>query len=87
MSVRRSAWSVYDIFECCDGERVFVGVVSDSLWLRFCEEFAFDDWANDPALANNNERVKQRDTLIPAITALFATCSTMMQSVLRPPRV
>ena len=35
MSVRRSAWSIYDIFTSAEGERIFVGVVSDSLWQRF----------------------------------------------------
>lgn len=73
MSVRRSAWSVYDIFNSAEGERVFVGVVSDSLWKRFCEEFGFQEWANDPELDSNNQRVQQRDTLIPQIQALFDT--------------
>ncbi len=75
MSVRRSAWSVYDIFSSGDGDRVFVGVVSDSLWKRFCAEFEFDDWAADRSLDGNNERVLQRDTLIPRIQALFDTLS------------
>ncbi len=73
MSVRRSAWSVYDIFTCKDGGRVFVGVVSDSLWQRFCEEFGFDEWAADESLAGNNARVLRRDTIIPVIQALFDT--------------
>jgi crotonobetainyl-CoA:carnitine CoA-transferase CaiB-like acyl-CoA transferase len=72
MSVRRSAWSVYDIFECKDGERIFVGVVSDSLWLRFCEEFEFSDFLADPSLAANNERVKARDRILPIVNAAFA---------------
>ncbi|MEM1110958.1 MAG: CaiB/BaiF CoA-transferase family protein [Pseudomonadota bacterium] len=72
MSVRRSAWSVYDIFETRDGERVFVGVVSDTLWKSFCEEFGFDDLAADETLASNNERVKQRDRVIPIVQTLFA---------------
>ncbi len=71
MSVRRSAWSVYDIFTSAEGERVFVGVVSDSLWQRFCEEFSLDDLAADQAYATNNERVKQREVLIPRLQALF----------------
>ena len=71
MTVRRSAWSVYDIFNAGDGGRVFVGVVSDSLWKRFCEEFGFDDWAANPELDTNNERVQHRDTLIPGIQARF----------------
>ncbi len=71
MTVRRSAWSVYDIFNAGDGGRVFVGVVSDSLWQRFCAEFGFDDWAANRDLDGNNERVKHRDELIPAIQARF----------------
>lgn len=73
MSVRRSAWSVYDIFASRDGEQVFVGVVSDSLWRRFCAEFALADFADDPAMHSNNDRVKRRDTIIPRVQAVFAT--------------
>ena len=73
MSVRRSAWSIYDIFTSADGERIFVGVVSDSLWQRFCAEFGFDEWSADSGLDTNNQRVQQRDLLIPAIQALFDT--------------
>ncbi|GGF60138.1 CaiB/BaiF CoA transferase family protein [Alteromonas lipolytica] len=73
MSVRRSAWSIYDIFHCQDDERVFVGVVSDTLWKKFCAEFELTDFLNDESLAANNDRVLQRDRLIPAINELFAT--------------
>ncbi|MEP5567548.1 MAG: CaiB/BaiF CoA-transferase family protein [Halioglobus sp.] len=73
MSVRRSAWSVYDIFNAGDGARIFVGVVSDSLWQRFCTEFGFREWAVDPELETNNQRVNHRDVLIPQIQSLFDT--------------
>ncbi|MCA0900839.1 CaiB/BaiF CoA transferase family protein [Microbulbifer agarilyticus] len=73
MSVRRSAWSVYDIFLSKENERVFVGVVSDTLWRAFCEEFDLDELANDPALSSNAGRVAARDRLIPQISALFAS--------------
>lgn len=72
MSVRESAWSVYDIFDTKDGERVFVGVVSDTLWKRFCEEFELKEFAEDISLAANNDRVKQRERIMPVITTLFA---------------
>lgn len=75
MSVRRSAWSVYDIFHSQEGERVFVGVVSDTLWKKFCEAFELDEFANDESLAANNDRVKQRDRIIPVITDMFASMS------------
>jgi crotonobetainyl-CoA:carnitine CoA-transferase CaiB-like acyl-CoA transferase len=73
MSVRRSAWSVYDIFHTGDGERIFVGVVSDSLWQRFCREFALDEFAADESLAANNDRVTQRERILPVIEGLFAS--------------
>ncbi len=73
MSVRSSAWSVYDIFSCRDGVPVFVGVVSDTLWQRFCEEFQLDDFAANREMDSNNQRVKLRDVIIPRLQALFAT--------------
>jgi len=71
MSVRRSAWSIYDIFHCKNDERVFIGVVSDTLWLRFCEEFELSEFAADESLANN-DRVKQRDRILPVINTIFS---------------
>ncbi|MEL0260310.1 MAG: CoA transferase, partial [Halieaceae bacterium] len=75
MSVRQSAWAVYDIFELDSGERLFVGIVSDTLWQRFCEEFGLTDWATDETLASNAGRVAARENLLPAIRALFAPLS------------
>lgn len=81
MSVRRSAWSIYDIFHSAEGERVFVGVVSDTLWRAFCAEFGLADLAADEALATNAGRVAARATLIPQIKALFGSLdkAEMMQ--------
>jgi crotonobetainyl-CoA:carnitine CoA-transferase CaiB-like acyl-CoA transferase len=73
MSVRRSAWSVYDIFYSSDNERVFVGVVSDTLWKAFCTEFGLTEFLNDPSLDNNNDRVKARERILPIITTLLAS--------------
>jgi crotonobetainyl-CoA:carnitine CoA-transferase CaiB-like acyl-CoA transferase len=71
MSVRRSAWAIYDIFECRDGGQVFVGVVSDSLWQAFCGEFGLDSLASDPSLASNNNRVREKERILAAIVPLF----------------
>lgn len=73
MSVRRSAWSVYDIFLSKDAEKIFIGVVSDTLWKKFCEEFGLHEFAADPLLELNNDRVKQRDRIIPLLNDLFAS--------------
>jgi crotonobetainyl-CoA:carnitine CoA-transferase CaiB-like acyl-CoA transferase len=72
MPVRVSSWAVYDVFDTADGEQVFVGVVSDAQWQAFCRAFDRADWASDPALAANNQRVRARETLMPEIRALFA---------------
>jgi crotonobetainyl-CoA:carnitine CoA-transferase CaiB-like acyl-CoA transferase len=73
MPTRVSAWAVYDVFDVLDGEKVFVGVVSDGQWSNFCKEFSFDDWAEDVGLAANNDRVARRDEIMPQLRALFAT--------------
>ena len=75
MSVRQSAWAIYDIFNLDSGERVFVGIVSDTLWQRFCAEFALTDWASDNDLATNAGRVAARDSLLADIRTLFAPMS------------
>ena len=75
MSVRQSAWAVYDIFELDSGERLFVGIVSDTLWQRFCEEFSLSEWAADASLATNAGRVAERERLLTAIRTLFAPLS------------
>ncbi len=72
MSIRSSAWAIYDIFECGEGDRIFVGVVSDTQWRRFCEEFELREFAADESLEKNNERVRQRERLLPAIERMFA---------------
>ena len=72
MSVRSSAWAIYDIFECREGEKVFVGVVSDTQWRRFCEEFELAEFASDDSLGQNNARVRERGRILPAVAELFA---------------
>ena len=72
MSVRTSAWAVYDIFDTADDEQVFVGVVSDTQWRLLCEAFSFDDFAADESLNLNNHRVAQRDRILPVIRERFA---------------
>jgi crotonobetainyl-CoA:carnitine CoA-transferase CaiB-like acyl-CoA transferase len=67
MSVKRPAWGVYDIFETGDGDRLFVGVVTDTQWEVFCREFGEPELAADPRLKTNGMRVKERGWLIPRL--------------------
>ncbi len=71
MPARISSWAVYDVFETADDDNVFVGVVSDTQWVAFCEAFGLPEMANNPDYATNPERVKRRDSLIPTVRALF----------------
>jgi crotonobetainyl-CoA:carnitine CoA-transferase CaiB-like acyl-CoA transferase len=75
MSVRRSAWSIYDIFECAEGEQVFVGVVSDTLWKAFCEEFSLSELGQDPTLETNNDRVQHKDRILQVVVPMFQAMS------------
>ena len=64
---RQTGWGVYDLFDCADGRRVFVGVTSDAQWRRFCDALGLDDLAADPELATNPGRREARPTLVPRI--------------------
>ena len=71
MPVRISAWAIYDVFETQDGEQVFVGVVSDSLWEKFCAAFELTELGADPRFKTNSQRVQARDALLPQVRELF----------------
>jgi crotonobetainyl-CoA:carnitine CoA-transferase CaiB-like acyl-CoA transferase len=72
MSIRTSAWSIYDIFTSKDEQQVFVAVVSDTQWRNFCGHFGLTTFADDESLATNAARVSQRDRIIPAVQDLFS---------------
>lgn len=71
MPARISAWAIYDVFETKD-DPVFIGVVTDALWEKFCKLFGLDDLWADTSLRRNNERVLQRERILPQIRALIA---------------
>jgi crotonobetainyl-CoA:carnitine CoA-transferase CaiB-like acyl-CoA transferase len=71
MPVRTSAWAIYDVFETRDGEQVFVGVVSDSLWEQFCAAFDLRALGADAQYKTNAQRVLARETLLPQVREVF----------------
>ncbi len=71
MPARVSAWAIYDVFETRD-EPVFIGVVTDALWEKFCAMFALDALWADETIRANNQRVLARDRILPTIRALIA---------------
>ncbi|WP_414719111.1 CaiB/BaiF CoA transferase family protein [Variovorax sp.] len=72
MPARISAWGIYDVFTVRDGEQIFLAVVSNSQWATFCDAFGWQDWGADPRLATNNDRVRARDWLLPALRQRLA---------------
>ncbi len=85
MPARLSPWAIYDVFTVKDGEQIFIAAVSDAQWSVFCDLFGFGDLKADPALATNNDRVKARETLLPALRERLAARSageiaSMMES-------
>jgi crotonobetainyl-CoA:carnitine CoA-transferase CaiB-like acyl-CoA transferase len=73
MPNRLASWAVYDIFEVAGGSQVFVGVVTDTQWLAFCDAFGLPELRNDPAFTSNRDRVLARDRFMPRLTEMFAT--------------
>ncbi|MEP3050696.1 MAG: CaiB/BaiF CoA-transferase family protein [Erythrobacter sp.] len=71
MPARVSAWAIYDVFETRD-EPVFIGVVTDALWRKFCTIFGLTELWADESLRENNARVAARDRIIPQIRTLTA---------------
>ncbi|MCB1625631.1 MAG: CoA transferase [Pseudomonadales bacterium] len=71
MPARISAWAIYDVFDTKDEQQVFVGVVSDSLWQKFCATFELKELAADPDFKANNQRVLARDKLMPQVRELL----------------
>jgi crotonobetainyl-CoA:carnitine CoA-transferase CaiB-like acyl-CoA transferase len=54
MPARVSAWSIYRIFDTADDTQVFVGIISEKHWERFCQVFGRIDWIENPKLKTNN---------------------------------
>ncbi len=71
MPARVSAWAIYDVFETRD-EPVFIGVVTDALWEKFCALFGLDELWADQSIRANNQRVLARERILPPIRALIA---------------
>ena len=82
MPERVSAWAVYHQFHTADQEIIFIGVTSDKQWPRFCEAFGRDDLAADPRLTTNNDRIAEREWLLPDLQAMVAAM-TLAEAVQR----
>jgi len=86
MAVKKPAWGVYDIFPTSDGDRLFVGVVTDTQWEVFCREFGAAELTTDPRLKTNGDRVQAREWLLPKLQEILrryskAELSTKLEAI------
>ncbi len=72
MPARISPWAVYDVFTVKDGEQIFLAAVSDAQWLTFCDALDLPDLKTNPKYASNNDRVRERATLLPELRTRLA---------------
>ncbi|BDW81512.1 CoA transferase [Erythrobacter sp. Dej080120_24] len=70
MPARVSAWAIYDVFQTKD-EPIFIGVVTDALWEKFCVLFQLEDLWVDESIRANNQRVLARERILPRISELI----------------
>ena len=71
MPARISAWSVYRIFDTEDDEKLFIGLISDKHWERFCKVFERNDLFGDSRLTTNNDRITEREWLLPDLEKMM----------------
>ena len=71
MPDRLAAWGIYDVFDCADGQ-LFLGVVTDTQWKIFCEQFGFSQLYADENLKTNTLRCHHRNEFMPFLRAEFA---------------
>ncbi|MBV8926548.1 MAG: CoA transferase [Bradyrhizobium sp.] len=65
MPEREHAWPIYDIFATADGNRIFIGVVTEGHWQSFCKEFGLREFLDDPSLGSTTDRILARSRIIP----------------------
>lgn len=69
--------AAYDRYRCADGE-IFLGVVNDGQFRRFCEHVGLNHLLTDPRFSNNAQRMQHRP-------ALRETIETTLSALTRYP--
>ena len=68
----RMGFSVYQLFDTLDGQRVFIGIMSDAHWARFCQKFGPDAALADERFVLAAGRLAHRPEVNAAISAVVA---------------
>jgi crotonobetainyl-CoA:carnitine CoA-transferase CaiB-like acyl-CoA transferase len=71
MPEREHAWPIYDIFDAANGNRIFIGVVTEGHWQSFCKEFGLQEFLDDPTLRTTTDRILARSRIIPRVAEVI----------------
>ena len=71
MPEREHAWPIYDIFDAANGQRIFIGVVTEGHWQSFCREFGMQDLLDDPSLSTTTDRILARSRFLPRVAEVI----------------
>lgn len=69
--LRKSPWTIYESFKTKDDKLFFLGIVSDTHWKKFCEEFGRPELIHDPRYLTNADRVAARETIVPMVADII----------------
>jgi crotonobetainyl-CoA:carnitine CoA-transferase CaiB-like acyl-CoA transferase len=69
---KRMGFGVYRLFNTADNNRVFVGIISDAHWERFCREFELDSLFADPRFKDRAGRSANLPELNEAVALIIA---------------
>jgi crotonobetainyl-CoA:carnitine CoA-transferase CaiB-like acyl-CoA transferase len=60
-------WGVYQLFETCDEQQLFIAATTNRHWTRLCQLLGLSDLADDVTLNTNAKRASNRAVIIPRI--------------------
>ena len=69
-------WAIYNLFTTANGGQIFIGIVSDKHWQRFCEHFGLADLAATPEYAEDSGRHEHGELLLRLIAERMVTFET-----------
>jgi crotonobetainyl-CoA:carnitine CoA-transferase CaiB-like acyl-CoA transferase len=78
----RMSFAVYRLFDTADDRQIFIGIVSDAHWRRFCAAFRLADSVEDPKFVDDAARNANRTVLADLIRDVIATHSLAKASEL-----
>ncbi|MGE8611700.1 MAG: CaiB/BaiF CoA transferase family protein [Achromobacter veterisilvae] len=68
---KRMGFSVYQLFDAADDSRVFLGIISDTHWQRFCSAFGLHELLADARFSTSHARLEKRAELVETLASIL----------------